>query len=330
MPKFYDNWCEPQIDNDTIIWKINLEPDQIDSIDPSQINNYAIQSVRLLQQELGDRPALCLSGGIDSQVMVDCFILAEATFDVVIMRFPDELNYHDIKSAVQFCESRNIDYRFIDIDVISFLNRDLMSMAERHNVSSPQFAVHFKLFEALQDLGYTSAVCGGNTLLNSSDGWTCPTTKEQNDWREFSGKSGFYVMGDFLSYYWKFSLLLSSNTEKSILFDSKVLGVLSSLDNYDEMVAKRYTAKCSGYIASGFDIIPQETKLTGFERVKEYYHEQTGDGWTFEKQFRTPLLLKNPAPRKAKLILTVEQEAALNILYDKCSRSRISPTRITD
>lgn len=330
MPKFYDNWCEPSIDGEEIVWKINLTPEQINSIDPDNIWDYSIESVNLLLPELGSKPALCLSGGIDSQVMVDCFRRANVAFDVVIMRFPDDLNLHDIKTAMEFCNSRGIKYSFIDVDVVSFLSRELMNFAEQYDVSSPQFATHFKMFEQLQQQGYTSAVCGGNTLINSSNGWTCPTTKEQNDWRGFSDTSGFYVMGDFLSYYWKFSILLSCHSEKPILFDTTSINLLGFVNDYDNLVDTRYLLKVSNYRAAGFDIIPQETKFTGFEKVKEHYQSETGDGWTFEKCFRFPLMLKNPSPRALKFSISDDQENALDVLYDKCVLSRSVSPRITD
>lgn len=330
MPKFYDNWCEPSIDGEAIVWKLNLSVDQINTIDPDDIWKYSVESVNLLLPNLGAKPALCFSGGIDSQVMVDCFLRANVVFDVVIMRFPNNLNLHDIKTAIEFCDLRNINYKFIDIDVISFLSRDLMTFADHHDVSSPQFATHFKMFEQLQEQGYTSAVCGGNMLVNSSDGWIYPTTKEQSDWRKFSENSGFYVMGDFLSYYWKFSILFSCHSEKPMLHDNSTINLLGFVNNYDELVDARYRHKISNYRAAGFDIIPQETKLTGFEKVKEHFEFETGDGWTFEKRFRFPLTLKNPSPRTITLDMTTEQENALNVLYDKCVLSRSISARITD
>jgi hypothetical protein len=174
-------------------------------------------------------------------------------------------------------------------------------------------------------------VCGGNTLLNTADGWIYPTTKEQNDWRSFSERSNFYVMGDFLSYHWKFSLAFSCHQEKSNLIDKTKINLLSNVANHDALVSDRYKIKVSGFMSAGFDIIPQEAKFTGFEEVKEKIKDHdTGDGWAFEKRFRFPLRLKNPTPNVNKFQLSNEQEIALNALYDKCVFSRQSSTWITD
>jgi len=330
MPKFYDNWIDPRVEGDALVWHIELTPEQIDSIDPSSIWDYSIEAVNLLLPQLGDRPALCLSGGVDSQVMVECFRRAGASFDIVIMRFPNNLNEHDIKTAVQFCQIRQLPYKFVDIDVTGFLARDLLPFADKYDVSSPQFATHFKFFEALQEQGYTSAICGGNCLINGTNGWSYPSAKEQNDWRSFSERSGFYVMGDFLSYYWKFSILFSCQIEMATVTVPETLNMLSGFGTYNDLVVQRYKTKVAGFIAAGFDIIPQENKFTGFEKVKDYFAEQTGDGWTFEKRFRFPLNIKNPPPRDLRLHLTDKQLDSINGLYDKCLLSRTATSRITD
>jgi len=331
MPKFYDDWITSSIDGNAMVWKLNVAPEEIDSIDPDDIWKYSIDTVNALLPNLGEKPAVCLSGGVDSQVMVDCFIRAGVSFDIVIMRFFHDLNWHDIKTAIEFCATRKLSYTFIDIDVIEFLSRDLIAFSDKYDVSSPQFATHFKMFEKLQELGYTSAVCGGNTLLNTDDGWVYPTTKEQNDWRSFSERSGFYVMGDFLSYHWKFSIAFSCYLEKSIIIDNTKINLLSNVTNHDSLVSDRYKVKVSGFMSAGFDIIPQTAKFTGFEEVKEKIKDfDSGDGWAFEKRFRFPLRLKNPTPNVNKFQLSNEQKIALDALYDRCVGSRQSSTRITD
>jgi len=331
MPGFYNDWIEYRIDGDALVWKLNVDPTALEEIDPNNIWNYSVETVEKLLPRLGNKPAVCLSGGIDSQVMVECFLRANAKFDIIVMRFPDDLNLHDIKTAIQFCQARELDYTVIDIDCIQFLSRELTSFADKYDVSSPQFATHFKLFEKLQELGYTSAVCGGNTLINTFDGWFYPTTKEQNDWRSFSDRSGFYVMGDFLSYYWKFSIAFSCHLNKANLADNSSINLLANVGNYDTLVADRYKSKVEGFQAAGFDIIPQENKFTGFEMVKENIKDASGgDGWAFEKRFRFPLRMKNPTPNTNKFEITEAQENALNILYDRCSASRNNSSRITN
>jgi hypothetical protein len=50
----------------------------------------------------------------------------------------------------------------------------------------------------------------------------------------------------------------------------------------------RYGSKLTGMYRIGLDVTPQHRKCTGFEKIKEYFKELSGDGWMFEKSFRYP------------------------------------------
>ena len=68
--------------------------------------------------------------------------------------------------------------------------------------------------------------------------------------------------------------------------------------------------------------MPQPQKYTGFELVKDYFEEQTGDGWAFEKQFRRPLSRMeggkyNIDQHMYKIKLTDAQQKALDLIYLK-------------
>jgi hypothetical protein len=78
---------------------------------------------------------------------------------------------------------------------------------------------------------------------------------------------------------------------------------------------ERYFQKVRSYQRAGFNIIPQETKYTGFELVKKYFENLTGDGWTFERKFRHPLVAElNKDKTVYKFNLTVEQENVLSLI----------------
>lgn len=325
MPKFFNNWLEYSFVNKVVDWKINLTPDEILSVDPNKIEEYSIEAVNSLLPQLGNRIALCLSGGVDSQIMIDCFLRAEVPFDTVIMRFNDGLNSHDIDTAFEFCERRGITPVIVDVDIIHFFNREILDFASIYDVSSPQFAAHFKLFTILIEMGYTSAVCGGNYLLNRDDGWNCPTTKEQYDWVSFSQKTNWFVCGDFLSHYWKFSLSISCLMDKMVSLDlGTSLQLKGTMNNYEQLLKMRYDNKIDGFSRAGFDIIPQKIKYTGFEKVKDYFTEITKDHWAFDKRFRMPLIKMNSSAENYTLTASDAQIDALNALYDKFSASRIS------
>ena len=97
---------------------------------------------------------------------------------------------------------------------------------------------------------------------------------------------------------------------------------LRNFKNEEAAVAEKYEAKLIGYRRIGFDLVPQPQKYTGFELVKDYFEEQTGDGWAFEKRFRYPLTrmdggIYNKDQHMYKIKLTESQQKALDSIYLK-------------
>lgn len=309
MQKFHNDWLQPEYKDNVLFWKLNLSPEQILSVDVDSLYDYSIEAAESM--DLGENPAICFSGGIDSQIMLQCFLRSSVKFNVIIMRFEDDLNLHDIKTATEFCSKHNISYTFLDLNVIDFLENELPSFANQYNVSSPQFATHFKMFLMLKELGYTSAIAAGNPPSRTDKGWFRPG-KEQTDWIEFSDKIQWKINGDFLSYHWKLALLLACLYKH----EDKLP------ENFFEARHQTYLYKTRSYLNAKFDLIPQETKLTGFEKIKDYYQTLTGDGWTFEKKFRMPLNRMHPPAKGVIFDATTEQLNALDELYDRCAHLR--------
>ena len=54
-------------------------------------------------------------------------------------------------------------------------------------------------------------------------------------------------------------------------------------------IKERYPEKLEAYHRFGFNVEPQANKFTGFEKVKDYFTNATGDPWSFEKRFRWSL-----------------------------------------
>jgi hypothetical protein len=193
--------------------------------------------------------------------------------EVVVFNFLDDHNIHDVCHAIKFCESRNITPRLIDLDVIRFLNNQLYDFATKYKISSPQFAVHLYLAGKLKDLGYTSVIFGGNNLTQYTDfSWYTPT-KEETDWCKYSQAINFPIIGSFWLQDWRLSLMATIFTPYVNATDT----------------THRYQSKILSYKTMGYDVIPQEQKYNGFETIKKYYEEMTGDGWTFERRFRDPI-----------------------------------------
>lgn len=268
-----DDWISVSFTDTDMVWNVNITEEMLDIANSATLEENCKLAVMNLPSSVGNRPAVCLSGGIDSQTVVDTFLYAGVTPEVVIFNFLDEHNIHDVSHAIKFCDSRNITPRLIDFDVIRFLNNQLYDFATKHKISSPQFAVHLYLAGKLKDLGYTSVIFGGNNLTQYLNGeWYSPK-KEETDWCKFSKEINFPIIGSFWLQDWRLSLMATIYMPRFINNDNPYC----------------YNAKIMGYKTMGYDVMPQEQKYNGFETIKKYYEEMTGDGWTFEHRFRDPI-----------------------------------------
>lgn len=296
-----DDWISVSFTDTDMVWDVNITEEMLEIANSATLEENCKLAVMNLPSSVGSRPAVCLSGGIDSQTVVDTFLYAGVTPEVVIFNFLDDHNIHDVSHAIKFCASRNITPRLIDLDVIRFLNNQLYDFATKYKISSPQFAVHLYMAGKLKDLGYTSAIFGGNNLTQYTDkSWYTPT-KEETDWCNYSREINFPIIGSFWLQDWRLSLMATIYMPYFISNDNPYC----------------YNAKVQGYNTMGYDVMPQEQKYNGFETVKKYYEEMTGDGWTFEHQFRSPI--KNFAGFYVNRSITIcpEISARINIMKQK-------------
>ncbi|MFN0245626.1 MAG: hypothetical protein ACKV2T_01875 [Kofleriaceae bacterium] len=71
------------------------------------------------------------SGGIDSEVVLQSFVFANIPVTAAILRFSDGSNFHDIRYAIRFCETYQVPYRLLSLDIETFLANDALAYAER-------------------------------------------------------------------------------------------------------------------------------------------------------------------------------------------------------
>ena len=276
--------------------------------DQDSLRSYRIEAARSVAKQLGERPVLCLSGGIDSQAMIQCWQEAELNFDIAILTFANRFNWQDSEFAKELCYDRKLPFTEITLDVVQFLVRESAENANLYRCTSPHFLTHYKMFDILRDKGYTGICCGGTAFAFGKDKWGPSPSPAQMNYIEYAKVHSFPVIGNFLGYdpnlCWTIALLTPPHT-------ASWHGEDVSFAN-----AVRYKSKVQGYINHGFDIRPQDQKYTGFELVKEYFAKQYKDGWTFEKKFRLPLE-KKFGITTTNLVLTNSQLDILSDIYSQ-------------
>ncbi len=280
--------------------------------DQESLTQYRIDAAKLCAETLGDKPALCFSGGADSQAMLQCWHEAKLNFDTFIVVFNDGLNRQDSDHAISFCKERGYPYKELHFNVIQFLNRDNYECGIKYNSHSPHFNVHYRIVEMLKDMGYTGVCNGGDAPYNHNEVWGENFSKNPFHFLKIQDKLGIPFQGSFLSFYpqlaWSIALFTKFNSDVFKGVDT----VIRDWEAEQEIRHYRYTKKIFAYQKVGLNIIPQETKFTGFELVKKYYENLTGDGWTFERKFRHPLVaLLDHEKHVYKFDLTKEQQSVI-------------------
>ncbi len=292
-----------------------LDDDFFNSLkfDQSSLKNYRIDAAKAASSVLGDRPALCFSGGIDSQAMILAFLEAGVECEVFLMRFGKEFNSMDTEHAIMFANNHNIKLNIFDIDVVRYLTHDLYNDAEIYKCSSPHFLTHYKLYDYIRAHNCTGLASAGNVFSKFTNGWEAAPSAPQLNYINYTAVNDFPVIGSFLLYdpyvCWTLGLLTPAADISSIIEPNA---------NHAYLAAQRarYVAKVKGYRNAGLDVIPQETKYTGFEKLKEFFAQRFSDGWAFENQFRHPL--ENRYGKSgSNLLLTDSQLNAINELHAK-------------
>jgi hypothetical protein len=161
--------------------------------------------------------------------------------------------------------------------------------------------VHLYLAGKLQDLGYTSVIFGGNNLTQYSDqSWYTPS-KEETDWYKYSNAINFPIIGSFWLQDWRLSLMATIYMPYFIQNDKPY----------------NYQAKIQGYNTMGYDVMPQEEKYNGFETIKKYYEDISGNGWAFEHEFRKPIRKFAGFYTNTPISIAPEISTRINIMKQK-------------
>lgn len=287
---FYNDWldCSGYINETGEDHRLNLSVDFFENLrfDSDSLKQYRIEAAARCAETLGERPALCLSGGIDSQAMVQCWKEAGLDFDVIICVFDNELNSQDADHAKMFCEKFNIAYKELTLNIIQFLTRENYLIAEKYKSYSPHFNTHYKMVELLADKGYTG-VCFGGIYPFGDSLYGISFSGSHIHFLKCQHVFPIPCQGSFLSFFPALSWATSLNTAR--YRHSCLTGESFKELKKEDISTLRYQNKVKCFQATGFKIIPQSQKYTGFELVKKFFEKKSGDGWEFEKKFRHPI-----------------------------------------
>lgn len=246
------------------------EPDNdrsyyIDISDITFSQGESLKHARLAIKKIKDRYPppyyLAASGGVDSQAMIWAWHLSDQDFRVVSFRYENGFNDHDTTTLDIFCRLHGINYQMIEVSFLDLFDNEFPEWSKKYKCESPQMYVYTKFREYIN----------GGTLILS--GGMYPGLELTYT---LLGLERYRLMNS--SNYVPFFFLYTPELLGSFYYDYLDYGPLDRLE-FQEWVgeerhftqAQRYKRKVSVYQKSGYPVIAQDQKYSGFEQYKDYY-----------------------------------------------------------
>jgi len=130
--------------SDTDVWSTSYDPI---SRSPADFKTECVNTAKLIRDTTDLPLDVLFSGGQDSEVVVSAFIEAGIPINVIIMRFADGYNAFDIAYAIKYCEVRGITPKFVDLNIMKFLESDAWDYAANTLCTSPPLLPHLWLID---------------------------------------------------------------------------------------------------------------------------------------------------------------------------------------
>lgn len=141
---------------------------------PGSFKDECVRAATVLSSQISAlqrEPALMLSGGMDSEVVVKAFIEAGVPFSVWTFRFKHNLNAHELRFVEAFAKRHGFKVNYLDIDVLPWIETDeCKRLFDESYCSSVTMLPHMKLMNHVWELGFSPVLGNGDVYLENMDG----------------------------------------------------------------------------------------------------------------------------------------------------------------
>jgi hypothetical protein len=240
---------------------------------------------------------LMVTGGVDSQTMLLAWKWFGKNYIPTSVRYNTYLNSHDLETLNVFSARENMEVQYLDFDLLDFYNNEYFKLAEIYKITSPHFGAHLGMTENLNGtiifsgdrLSSTRAMIGYNNicLYNAS------------------------LQRSIVPYF----LLQTPEIAYSKIYEFSKNPSSECYNTTDE-----YSKKIISLHYMGIPVIPQTTKYTGFEKVKDLY-----DQYSYKISNKTRLKYSNKSSKRPyDLLLRYPLEEKFGCSHFKYNINKIS------
>lgn len=242
----------------------------------------------------GKKIFLCLSGGVDSECMLESFVLAQVHITPVLLAFTGGHNEFDLQHARQACRRHGLQWIEKKVNLDHFYgSTDFHKISTATQCRSPMLVVHMWLFSQLDGV----PICAWNAprIVVNQDHKIRLTLPHELYFsyhryaRVFKQPLRPFFFLETPELYYSFFKL---NFVQALLRSPSSWQTLYNLDEY--------YVKCHMYRSAGYHFNDKKYKYTGFERYKIHVAKTyNADEHEYTRRFRTPLETLFPAPHKS-------------------------------
>lgn len=245
---------------DQVPFGFRKSPQQIFSVSygrPSKALNFLeaceVQS-RLLYSKASHRIGVLLSGGVDSEVVLQSFVRQGLPVKAYIGKMHKDYNIHDMSYAVVACEKMLVPYQIIDYDFEKMMDEKGQQYAEVSQCFSPQLIAVMYLMDQISEY---VVVGGGDCVLVPAEGgeWFLRERERVTSWYKFLQSRhrescvGFFQYTPEVIHAYMQDPLVQKNIRSNNAYENSSDFKLEFYQQY-------------------FDLIKRK-KMTGFEKIQD-------------------------------------------------------------
>lgn len=203
-----------------------------------------------------------LSGGLDSEVAVRCFVDAKIPFIPVIIKFAHELNLDDVYMATNLCSTLNLKPIVLDFDPIKFFKSDMWG------VYFHKFQVYTFYQQLLMHIAETLAVPmitidEIEIVKRENDVWKFIKKEDQDGcWHRFEEQTSIPAYNNFYTYDPQTIIEFMKSPRIQALIHNQIPGKLGWSSSKNEVYAE----------LTNWDMI-YRPKRHGMEKMMEIWNQ---------------------------------------------------------
>lgn len=95
---------------------------------------------------------LLLSGGVDSEVVLKCYVESKIPINVFVCKYKDNINQEDFQEALTTCNIYGIKPNIIEFDLKHFVENDAHDMWNKGYFAAVGYMINMKLIEYLDNI----------------------------------------------------------------------------------------------------------------------------------------------------------------------------------